>query len=97
MPRQTQAEVSYKGVPEEYKLLVGKYLFQALNVEFEIKVQDGSLILREPKGGVFPLEFSEEQGIWEAQDKTRLVEFEYDEEGHVKGIKATHVTTLHKK
>ena len=39
---------------------------------------------------------AKEKGIWEAKDKTLLVEFEYDEDGRVKGMKATHVATLHK-
>jgi hypothetical protein len=83
-------------VPEKYKPLVGKYLFRAINAEVEIFFQDGSLTLRDPDGDLIALKFSEEKSIWEAEDKRVLVEFEYDEEGCVKGIKATHVTRLHK-
>jgi hypothetical protein len=97
MPRKVDTEVSFDDVPEKYKPFVGKYLFQAVNAEIEIIVQDGSLTLREHDGGIFPLEFLEEKGIWEAKDKTRLVEFEYDEDSRVQGIKVTQVTMLHKK
>jgi len=96
MPRKEDADVSLDDVPEKYKPFVGKYLFQAINAEIEIFFQDGSLVLRDPDGDLIPLEFSEEKGIWEAEDKRVLVEFEYDEEGRVKGMKATHVTRLHK-
>jgi creatinine amidohydrolase len=97
MPRKEDTEVSFDDVPEKYKSFVGKYLFRAANAEIEIVVQDGSLTLRDPDGDIFPLEFSEEKGIWENKDKTLLVEFEYDENGRVKGMKVTYVTTLHKK
>ena len=90
-------EVSFDDVPEKYKPFVGKYLFQAINAEVEIIVQDGSLTLRDQDGDIFPLEFSEEKSIWEAQDKTLLIEFEYDEDGRVKGMKVTQVVMLHKK
>jgi creatinine amidohydrolase len=96
MPRKEDAGVSLDDVPEKYKPFVGKYLFQAINAEIEMFFQDGSLTLRDPDGDTIPLEFSEEKGIWEAEDKRVLVEFEYDEEGRVKGIMATHVTRLHK-
>jgi len=97
VPRKVDTEVSFDDVPEKYKPFVGKYLFQAVNAEIEIIVQDGSLALRDPDGNIFPLEFSEEKGIWEAKDKTRLIEFEYDEDGRVKKMKVTQVTMLHKK
>jgi hypothetical protein len=97
MPRKDDTEVSFDDVPEKYKPFVGKYLFQAIKAEIEIIVQDGSLTLRDLDGDIFPLEFSEEKGIWEAKDKTRLIEFEYDEDGRVKGLKVTQVTMLHKK
>ena len=96
MPRKEDTEVSFDDVPEKYKPFVGKYLFRAANAEIEIVIQDGSLTLRDPDGDMFPLEFSEEKGIWENKDKTLLIEFEYDEDGRVKGMKATYVTTLHK-
>jgi hypothetical protein len=42
------------------------------------------------------LEFSEEKGIWGAKDKALLIEFEYGEDGRVKGMVATLVTTFHR-
>ena len=94
--KKVEPEVSFDEVPDKYKPFVGKYFFKAANLEIDMIFQDGSLTLRDPDGDLYALEFSEEKGIWESKDKKILIEFEYDEDGRVKGMKATYVTTLRK-
>jgi hypothetical protein len=96
MPRNKEAQIPIENVPEKYKPLVGSYLFKAINAEIKIIYQDGSLTLQDPDGDIFGLEYSEEKGIWESINKKFLVEFQYDKDGLVTGIKATNITRLPK-
>lgn len=81
-------------VPEQVRHIIGKYLFQALNAEFEILYRDGKLMLKEPGGPGIVLECEDDGTTWEASDGTRAITFVREDDGKVNGMAVTHITNF---
>ncbi|PLX22889.1 MAG: hypothetical protein C0600_16140 [Ignavibacteria bacterium] len=84
------------GVPDELKPCIGTFVMRGPNLDFRILYQDGSLVLREPKGGTHVLEQGK-AGVWTVDNGSRKVEFETAEDGSVTAILATHATMIPRK
>ncbi|MBN2542113.1 transglutaminase domain-containing protein [bacterium] len=94
MARIENEKPSNEEVPEEFKPLIGKYIFQAINLEFEIAAREGNLLIIEPESEPVKLVLMADKGLWESTDKTKIVEFQFGEEGQAKGMKVTFVTRM---
>lgn len=97
MPRKDGVSEDLDGVPEELQPNLGTYVLRAAKLDFKILYQDGSLVLREPRGGTHILHYSEDDGCWRSENGSRVVEFETKDDGTVGALLGTHVTTIPRK
>lgn len=98
MPRKSGPEDEDGDVPEEFKPYPGKYLLEALNAEFTVRFEDGSLAVDDPLEKItVGLQHPDAGGRWVDEFDKNAIFFVFDEEGKVESMNIDSINRFNRK
>lgn len=87
LPKKSTPEEIDQNIPEEFRSYLGSYVLAALQAEFMVRYEDGSLAVDDPLAKkTVKLQFPDEQGRWRDEFNKNTIFFDWDDEGNVKSM-----------
>ena len=97
LPKKSNPEQIAENVPEKFKPYLGKYILAALQAEFTVFFQDGSLAVDDPLAKrVVKFQHPDEDGNWLDEFNKNTISFDRDANNNVTSMKIGATTKLNR-